>query len=320
MSDWKLASAMLDRFERDDKLPPAEAEKLVSGIFRACGLSVLDAGFVASDRGVDMFLETNMAGVKQRISVEVKYSRGAAREASVQQLLAFREQALVDRAIIVSRFGFTPGALRFAFENSVGLVDLLSPADLRNWLRKHAPAAQPDKSVEVIIRSAMKAIARTIAHNPEQLATLEWRDLERVLRDVFERLGFDTKLTRPGKDGGFDLQLTLLKNGEKMIYLIEVKHWTDQKPGLGHLTKFVHVTASKQATAGLLLSSSGFTKTLYEAFAKLAAPIRLGDGSKIVSLCQAYYRLDNALWIEATDLEETLFEGTLKPVMTKFNV
>jgi hypothetical protein len=39
----------------------------------------------------------------------------------------------------------------------------------------------------------------------------------------------------------------------------------------------------------------------------------MGDGAKVVSLCQAYYRLDSALWIEAKNLEETLFDGTLKP-------
>lgn len=313
MADWKRASEMLDRFERDEKLYPADAEKLVAEVFRACGHPVADCGFVESDRGVDMFLETKVDGAPHRISVEVKYSRGPAGEASVRQLLAFREQTPIDRAMIVSRSGFTSGALRLAADSGVGLIDLLSPRDLRNWLQKHAPQAQPDKSAEIIIRGAMKALAKLIAEHPEQLAKLEWRDLERVLREAFEGLGFDTKLTRSGKDGGFDLELSMLKDGTKAVYLVEVKHWTDQKPGPQHLKKLVHVTASKQATAGVLLSTSGFTKTLYEGFAKLSAPVRLGDGAKVVSLCQAYYRLDSALWIEAKDLEETLFEGTLKP-------
>lgn len=258
-----------------------------------------------------MFIETKLDGEPQRISVEVKYNRGPAGEASVRQLLAFRNHAHIDRAMIISRSGFTPGALRLANDSGVGIIDLLSPNDLRNWLTKHAPQVRPDQSAEVIIRGAMKALAKLIAEHPEQLAMLEWRDLERVLREVFEGLGFDTQLTRAGKDGGFDLELAILKDGAKAVYLVEVKHWKDQKPGLMHLKKLVQVTASKQATAGLLLSTSGFTTTLYQGFAKLSAPVRLGHGSKVVSLCQAYYRLDSALWVEAKDLEDAFFEGTI---------
>nr|WP_312163580.1 restriction endonuclease [Phenylobacterium sp.] len=166
MADWKRASEMLDRFERDEKLYPADAEKLVAEVFRACGHPVADSGFVESDRGVDMFLETKVDGAPHRISVEVKYSRGPAGEASVRQLLAFREQTPIDRAMIVSRSGFTSGALRLAADSGVGLIDLLSPGDLRNWLQKHAPQAQPDKSAEIIIRGAMKALAKLIAEIP----------------------------------------------------------------------------------------------------------------------------------------------------------
>lgn len=311
MADWNRASALLNHFEREDKISPADAEKLVAEVFRACGHPVTNTGFAESDHGVDMFIETKLDGEPQRISVEVKYNRGPAGEASVRQLLAFRNHAHIDRAMIISRSGFTPGALRLANDSGVGIIDLLSPNDLRNWLTKHAPQVRPDQSAEVIIRGAMKALAKLIAEHPEQLAMLEWRDLERVLREVFEGLGFDTQLTRSGKDGGFDLELATLKDGAKAVYLVEVKHWTDQKPGLMHLKKLVQVTASKQATAGLLLSTSGFTKTLYQGFAKLSAPVRLGDGSKVVSLCQAYYRLDSALWVEAKDLEDAFFEGTI---------
>jgi hypothetical protein len=63
-------------------------------------------------------------------------------------------------------------------------------------------------------------------------------------------------LTRPGKDGGFDLELSSTEGGQKRVYLVEVKHWTDQKPGPAHLKKIISVTASKRADGGLLLSTS----------------------------------------------------------------
>jgi hypothetical protein len=52
-----------------------------------------------------------------------------------------------------------------------------------------------------------KSMLAWLAENPEQLDTVEWRDLERIMRETFEGLGFDTFLTRSTKDGSFDLQL-----------------------------------------------------------------------------------------------------------------
>lgn len=311
MADWDLALALLERFERGERMLPADATKMVSAVFSACGSPVVDSGFMESERGVDLYIETTLSGRPQRLGVEVKYSRGPADEASVRQLLALRSFDHFDRSLIVSRAGFTPAALRLATANEVGMLDLLAPADLRNWLAKHAPQQAPDQSVDHVIRASMKALALRIAQVPAELASLEWRDLERVLREVFDGLGFDTRLTRSGKDGGFDLELIQVRNGEKSTYLIEVKHWTAQKPGLAHLKKLVQVTASRRASAGVLLSTSGFASTVYAGLAEISAPVRLGDGEKVVSLCKAYYRLDSAIWVEATDLESTLFDGTV---------
>lgn len=85
--------------------------------------------------------------------------------------------------------------------------------------------------------------------HPDELATVEWRDLERLLREVFEGIGFHVILTRPSKDGGFDLELTATERGQKQVYLVEVKHWSEQKPGTVHVRKLIKVTASRKATA-----------------------------------------------------------------------
>lgn len=45
----------------------------------------------------------------------------------------------------------------------------------------------------------------------------------------------------------------------------------------------------------------------------MTAPSRIGDGSKIVSFCKTYYRIQSALWIEDRQLDHLLFEGTKAP-------
>jgi HJR/Mrr/RecB family endonuclease len=319
MDDWQRASALLDRFETAGIALPAEADKLVAEVFRACGMPVTNTGFVESDSGADLFIEGAIDGVSQRIAVEVVYRASKAGRASVEQLLSMRAHPMVNRAIIVSRSGFTEEAKHFALTRGVGAIDLISPADLRNWLAKHRPHFTPDMPVELLLRTAMRAVARRIAIEPGELEKLDWLELEKVLREVFEGIGFEATRTRPAKDGGFDLELTTTTDGMKATYLVEVKHWSEDKPGPKHLDKLIHVTASREASAGLLLSTSGFTKTLYEGLTEVKAPVRIGDGSKIVSLCKTYYRIQSALWIEDRHLQDVLFEGTSGPPEPRLN-
>ena len=81
---------------------------------------------------------------------------------------------------------------------------------------------QVDLPVVAIVAEFSRALARRLALSPGELADVEWRDLERLLAEVCGALGFETILTRSGKDGGFDLELRADGN----TYLVEVKHWS----------------------------------------------------------------------------------------------
>jgi hypothetical protein len=48
--------------------------------------------------------------------------------------------------------------------------------------------------VGAILRRSMREIARQIAAEPRELAELEWRDLERILFEVFDALGYNAPL------------------------------------------------------------------------------------------------------------------------------
>jgi Restriction endonuclease len=304
------ALKLLDRFEAGAFPAPLDAETLVVEIFEACGHTVLQKGFVGAQAGVDCFVRTNVDGRPQTIGVEVKAGKQPAEVSSVDKAFKLKASGHFDRAMILSRSGFSTSALRLADTIGLGQIDLFSPVDLRNWLSKQAQPEKVDTAYERIVRGAMQELARLIAEHPEALAAIEWRELEKVLRETFEGIGFRTKLTRPGKDGGFDLELSTTEGGLRRIYLVEVKHWTDQRPGSSHLKKLISVTASKQAAGALLLSTSGFTRTIYSGIAEYSAPVRLADGDKVVSLCKTYYRLKSALWLENVNLQETLLSGT----------
>jgi len=158
----------------------------------------------------------------------------------------------------------------------------------------------------------MSAIAQRLARSPEEIGTIEWRDLERVLREVFEGMGFETTLTRSSKDGGFDLELVVNGAQGRETYLIEVKHWTDQKPGKTHLRKLVRVTAKQKANRGIMLSSSGFSPSIYEGFTEAEkATVGLGGRDKIIALCKTYYRIGQQIWMPETSISDQLFTDLL---------
>ncbi|MEI8656435.1 restriction endonuclease [Vibrio sp. Hal054] len=166
--------------------------------------------------------------------------------------------------------------------------------------------------LEFIIRNAMKSIAKEVANNPATLYRMEWRDLERVLREVFESIGFSTELTRSGKDGGFDLKLT----ANTQIFLVEVKHWlpSGRKPGASVLTSFIDVIASaSENTKGVILSTSGFTKNVMSARSEIEQyELFLGGKNKIVSLCHNYLETEAGVLAPMDNLSDVLIEGTIQ--------
>lgn len=169
-----------------------------------------------------------------------------------------------------------------------------------------------DAPVEVITRKAMKELARRLALHPGDLPYLEWRDLERVLREIFEGLGFDTLMTRSSKDGGFDLEVRHDEDGVGCVYLVEVKHWRTKKPGHVPYTAFLEVVVRQGATMGLLLSTSGFTKPLLQDRIELGRQrVRLGGANKVIEFCQRYTRKELGFWEPESTLSSILFEDTL---------
>ena len=175
-------------------------------------------------------------------------------------------------------------------------------------------ATEASSRLERIVRTAMKALASEIANNPRMLRHVEWRDLERVMREVFEELGFSTELTRPAQDGGFDLRLETIDDGEPRVFLVEIKHWlpSGQKPGSKALSALIDVVARVGGpTKGLLLSTSGFTRNILNGRTEVEQhSVRIAGQSKIVSLCQSYLESTEGIWLPTTHLSEMLLQGS----------
>lgn len=307
-SGLQRAMRLLDELEQNREMAPQDVERAIHGVLMAAGYAVSTPSPGKPDIGIDMELRGRLDGRSERVGVEVKSHKGRVSGQTIYRAMDAMRAGSLDRILIVALGGYSSLALERADIERLGKVDLLDIPDLRSWLRRHEAADKPEaKSIRQILRRAMCDLAVRLAVAPEEIYDVEWRDMERLLGEVFERLGFKTHVTASAKDGGIDLRLM---DPEGRTYLVEVKHWLT-KVGTGAVKRLVEVTARESAKSGLLLATGGFADTIFDGLIEVKAPVCLGDAEKIVSLCQAFYRAETQLWQPEESLAELLLSQTL---------
>ena len=261
-------------------------------------------------------MDVEFSTENERFAVQVKSHKSLIGASDVAAIAGFALAGNYDRWLFLSRTKFSSQAQDLAVKMRGVSMELLTPPDLRNWLHRHDYSKTTGGCrLDLIVRTAMREIAKEVARHPEKLFKVLWFDLESLLRETFEGIGFETELTRPSKDGGFDLRLIFDDKGQKQVYLVEVKHWSDpSRPGEKILKHFAKVVAKEQAKGGVLLSSSGFTQNIAEGLTELERQsVRLGNHNKIISLCKTYYKIDSEIWLADEHLPTLLHELTVEP-------
>jgi GTPase SAR1 family protein len=207
--------------------------------------------------------------------------------------------------------GFS-GAFRTSAKDDSGIQELRS-AVINASREQEEETDEPETTVQILVRTLAEKLCQLIAVNPHALQEIEWRDLERVIAEALEGIGFEVELTPPAKDGGKDIILNCRVGKEEQTFYVEIKHWRQGgRPGLGHVSDFVEVNAVDCTHGGLFLSSSGFTNMVYGRLGEISKQrIRLGERNKIVSLCQNYVKSIDGFWQPEVPLPEILFEETL---------
>jgi hypothetical protein len=170
------------------------------------------------------------------------------------------------------------------------------------------PEAVREQGVHYRARIAMRDMIRDIAARPEELFKMEWVDLERALYEALNGLGYQVGRTRSTKDGGYDLEVKI----EDRRYLIEVKHWNVAKRvGPEVVRRLGEVVLREQAQGGLVLSSSGFSRSVATTrFDVSRTCVMLGDSRKMLSFCQSFVLSEGGIWQRDGDLTEVFFAET----------
>ena len=167
--------------------------------------------------------------------------------------------------------------------------------------------------VQVIIQTLSQKFAEMVARNPLVLNELEWRDMERMLAEVFRGIGFGVRLTPPSKDGGKDVILTCIVSGNEHSYIVEIKHWRSAtKVGSTAIKTFFDIVVREKRNAGVFLSTYGYTSSAIRVLTEVERhKITLGEKEKIVSLCKTYLDAGQGLVVPPELLPRVLLDETI---------
>jgi restriction endonuclease Mrr len=256
---------------------------------------------------------------QQSMAVEVKY-RHHARQLTLSDIGGFLIRAAVDqetsRTLIVANTRFSQHAQREVaqFLQRVRVqIQLLGLDDLRAWIaRLETVEGDLDEEARVIVQSLAREFAYMIARNARALDRVEWRDLERIVAEIFSALGFRAELTPSSKDQGRDVILECFVSGSRRSYIVEVKHWrSGARVGSTAVRDFVDVVAREARDGGVFLSTYGYTNNAFESITEIERQrVRFGGEEKIATLCRKYTRAGTGLWSPPEVLADLLFEGT----------
>jgi HJR/Mrr/RecB family endonuclease len=252
---------------------------------------------------------------EHNVKIQFKYykSERPISVSTLREVVSAASRQNFHRLLLVSNTRFTPN-VRDQIAHELPLaIELIDLDSLRAWATR-LDAYQDDIGTEVriLMQNVSRQLAEMIAKNPAALNEIEWRDLERIIAEVFSGLGFDATLTPGSKDRGKDVILECEISNEKRSYIIEIKHWrSGNRVGHGAVGDFLHVITRENRNGGLFLSTYGYCDNAFEHLTHIERrKLRFGSGDKVVGLCRSYIKAKAGIWSPPQIMDEVLFEET----------
>ncbi|PRP71004.1 endonuclease [Chromobacterium amazonense] len=299
---------------------PKDAEQIVSKILSPLLFEegyTIELASELQDFGIDFIARKGTAGTSgvDEIAIEYKhYRQGVVSAETVHRILNSASNAGISRAMLVTNSRFTYAAreaLRRSAPVDIELIDLDS---LRSWIGRLEQIPSLNLSqINIIRREMSRKLISLIVQDPRNLDEIEWREMERLLAEVFEGLGFEVQLTPGSKDGGKDIVLTCQVASKEHTYYVEVKHWRSrQRVGTGAISEFLNIIVNEQISGGLYLSTYGFCSNAIESLTEVQRQtLRFGTESKISALCKSYVKATSGIWSPEMVLPDILYDGAI---------
>ncbi len=165
-------------------------------------------------------------------------------------------------------------------ESMLGLVDSLGIDVVDKLLYKRVSIGKsdivlPNKSIinpsAISIKKDVLQInddlMRYIAEEPMSMHELSPREFEKIIAELFRKLGYEVELTKQTRDGGVDIYIAEKTNIGKFLFLVECKHYAPNRLiGIEVIRNMYGVLGmnKRKPTGGIIATTSHFTKGVRE--------------------------------------------------------
>lgn len=143
------------------------------------------------------------------------------------------------------------------------------------------PLSATDKRTQKIIadvRDIDDAMLSYLGQHPEAVFQLSSRRFEELVAELFERRGYDVTLTSNTRDGGRDIHAVRNDDFGSFLFLVEAKRYAPHQAVGVEIVRSLHgVTQLEQATAGIVVTTSRFSKPARELAQRIPYKMSLRD-------------------------------------------
>jgi hypothetical protein len=144
------------------------------------------------------------------------------------------------------------------------------------------PASLEFKHMVGDIQFVNATFLERIKYRPEDIYKLGHREFEEMIAELMGKRGYDVTLTPATRDGGKDLIIAKNKDIGNFIYYVECKHYQpDNSVGVHLVRELGGTVLADRVTAGIMITSSYFTKKAVEYSHKLEHQLSLVDFIKL---------------------------------------
>jgi len=138
--------------------------------------------------------------------------------------------------------------------------------------------SEPYKTIVSNVTTVSDEFLKRFADNPSMLYEMSPRGFEELVAELLNRQGYRVELTPASRDGGKDIYIATKDTLGSFLYLVECKRFAPDRPvGVGLIRQLYGTVQAERATAGILATTSFFTKDARDFQSKVEFQISLQD-------------------------------------------
>lgn len=149
--------------------------------------------------------------------------------------------------------------------------------------------ASSTRIIQVDFYSVNQELLKYLSQYPTAVYDLTPRRFEELIAKIFEDLDYEVLLTPKTRDGGTDLCAIKRNDLGELLYVVECKKFAPTRPvGIGHVRSLYGVKNATGASAGILVTTSFFTKPAKAFQQSLCYELSLRDYKSIKQWLKKY--------------------------------